>query len=129
MHELPYAELTSAAPDEPFPGEKGDKVSRKSPHNGGVYWKHKGNTGYLTNRDTTASELPNGSLTQWKELGYQDPRLRLPQCPDTRPLPALPSMLLVLDKELRSFSIHQGFWKSLASAQPSIKKRLEIFSD
>lgn len=35
LHELPYAKLTSAAPDEPFPGEKGNKVSRKPPHNGG----------------------------------------------------------------------------------------------
>lgn len=116
-----------------FRGRKETK-SAESHHTMGerVYWKHKRNTGNLKNiRNQAHNNLgtAHGSLTQREELGSQDPRLRLPQCPDTKPLPAFPSMLLVLDKELRSFSIHQGFWKRLGSAQSSTKKRLEFFSD
>lgn len=50
-------------------------------------------------RDPGALGLISTGSTQWEEEGSQDPKPQLPQGPGLRPLPALPSTFLILEKE------------------------------
>lgn len=50
-----------------------------------------------------------------EDLSSQDEKLLFPQGPGFRPLLALPSIFLVLDKELHFFSRYQGIRKSIGS--------------
>lgn len=94
---------------------------------------HKGNTGYLkriTGQAFRSLWVVNSVLYREK-LRSQDPKPQLPQVPDPRPLLALPSMLLALDKDLHSFSIYKGFrgksWISLAPHQETVKRNRMVF--
>lgn len=74
---------------------------------------HKRDTAYLTCvTDTVALGLISTALSR-KELGSRDLELHLPQDSGPRPLLALSSMFMLLDKELCSFSTHQGLRESL----------------
>lgn len=64
---------------------------------------HKGNTKYLKKITDQANSVlgPDNYSPMWyKELGSQDPKQPLHKGPGPRPLPVLPSIFLVLEKEL-----------------------------
>lgn len=66
--------------------------------------------------ETRHSGLETGNHTPlvWEELDSQDPRLKLPQNPGLRPLPALPNVFLIVEKEpillLHTFGSQGKLW-------------------